>query len=153
MKSKGVVERVEPIIERELEPVGIDVVDVQYKNQAGRWVLQVFIDKPGGVDLDTCQQASEIIGRALDWEDPIPHSYVLEVSSPGLDRVLKKDKDFERFTGKKVTVKVREPINNQKNFKGLLLGLRDGKIMVDLGDRILEVSRTEALQVRLVAEI
>jgi len=153
MKAKGVVEKVEPMIEKELEPAGIELVDVQHKNQAGRWVLQVFIDKPGGVDLDTCQRASEIIGRALDLQDPIPHSYVLEVSSPGLDRVLKKDKDFERFAGKRVTVKLREPLENQKNFKGLLIGLRDGNIMLDLGDKIIGIHRTETVQVRLVAEI
>ncbi len=153
MKTKGIVEKVEPIIEKELEPVGIDLVDVQYKNQAGRWVLQVFIDKPGGVDIETCQRASEIIGRALDLQDPIPHSYVLEVSSPGLDRILKKDRDFERFAGRKVTVKLREPLDNQKNLKGLLIGLRDGNIMLDMGDRVIGIPKTETVQVRLVVEI
>jgi len=153
LNRSEILEKVEPVVENELATRGIEVVDVQYKNQRGRWVLQVFIDTPSGVDLDTCQTASEIVGRALDREDIIPSSYVLEVSSPGLDRVLKKDKDFERFKGRRIKLKTYQAINGRKNFQGTLLGLENGQIRIDLEGSVLGIPRELVVQVRLVAEI
>jgi ribosome maturation factor RimP len=153
LDRKTILETVEPILEGELEPRGIEVVDIQYKSQGGRWVLQVFIDTPEGVDLDTCQKASQIIGQVLDREDIIPHSYSLEVSSPGLDRILKKERDFQRFTGRRIKLKASEAIEGRKNFTGVLLGLQGKCIRVDVDGMIIDIPQEKVSQVRLVADI
>jgi ribosome maturation factor RimP len=117
-----------PILERNL----MELVDVVYLQEAGRWVLRVFIDKPGGVNLDDCAFISHQIGDLIEVEDVIPQRYFLEVSSPGLDRVLKKEADFRRFCGEKARIKTREALNGRRNFKGRIL--RCGQGVLELED-------------------
>ncbi|HJS74773.1 MAG TPA: ribosome maturation factor RimP, partial [Vicinamibacteria bacterium] len=95
--------------------------DVEYRREPAGWTLRLFIDKPGGVTLDDCQRVSHEVGTVLEVEDPIPHRFRLEVSSPGLDRPLKSDSDFLEAVGKKVRVIAREPISGQRNFTGRLV--------------------------------
>ena len=96
MAHKDIEEAVEKVLEPILESDGIEVVDVEYVRERN-WILRIYIDKEGGVDLNDCQVISEKAGAILDEKDLIPDNYMLEVSSPGLDRVLKKDKDFIRY--------------------------------------------------------
>ncbi|MCR4400707.1 MAG: ribosome maturation factor RimP [Syntrophomonadaceae bacterium] len=152
MDRDAVLAQVEPLVTEALESRGIEVVDVQFKSQGGHWALQVFIDSPQGVDLDLCQRASNILGPLLDEKDPIPSRYVLEVSSPGLDRVIKKDRDFERFQGRVVKVKVSPPVEGRRNFSGVLRGLRDGDIVLEAEGETVKIPRQQAVQVRLVPE-
>jgi len=111
-----------PILERNL----MELVDVVYRQEAGRWVLRVFIDKPGGVNLDDCAFISHQIEDLIEVEDVIPQRYFLEVSSPGLDRVLKKEADFHRFCGEKARIKTRAALNGRRNFKGRILRCEQG---------------------------
>lgn len=134
------------------EKHGIELVDVEYVKEAGNWYLRIYIDKPGGVGLDDCELVSGELGKILDEQDPIAQNYFLEVSSPGLDRPLKKEKDFKRYEGRKVRVHTFAPLNGKKEFTGLLAGLRDNEIMLDTGGERLAIPRDKAAMVRLEVE-
>jgi len=111
--------RVEELMNDILQDSEFELVDVEYIMERD-WYLRIFVDKPGGVDLDDCQMLSEKIGKILDKEQLIEDSYILEVSSPGIDRVLKKDRDFVREAGKAVDVSLYAPLDGKKNFVGTL---------------------------------
>lgn len=141
----AVAEIASPIIAKN----SLELVDVEFIKEGANWYLRVYIDKPGGVNIDDCQAVSEELSEKLDKLDPIEQSYFLEVSSPGLDRPLKKDKDFERFKGETVEVKLFQPIDGKKVFEGQLLGLIDNKIAIQLSNNeILKFDRDKAATVR-----
>ena len=126
MDAKEIEALVTPLIEQE----GGELVDLQWRKEGHQWVLRLFLDKPAGITLDDCAYFSDRVGATLDEGDKITKSYVLEVSSPGLDRVIKKDKDFERFTGKPVKLRLKLPENGQRKFMGVLSGLKEGRVML-----------------------
>ncbi|WP_394525697.1 ribosome maturation factor RimP [Lacrimispora sp. JR3] len=97
-----------------------ELVDVEYVKEAGNWYLRAYIDKEGGITVDDCEIISRRLGDWLDEKDFIADSYILEVSSPGLGRPLKKDKDFERSIGKDVEIRLYKALNKQKDFNGTL---------------------------------
>jgi len=103
-----------------VEANNFELVDVEYVKEAGTWYLRVYIDKEGGININDCELVSRAFSEILDKEDPIEDAYILEVSSPGLGRPLKKDKDFVRHLGDEVEVRTYKPINKQKEFVGLL---------------------------------
>ncbi len=118
--------RVEDIILELAQPVvdalTFELVDVEFIKEGANWYLRVYIDKADGVAIEDCQAVSEQLSDKLDEMDPIRHSYILEVSSPG-ERPLKKDRDYERFRGEAVEVKLYQPMNGKKIYEGELLGL------------------------------
>ena len=116
-------------IERIVAAGGLELVDVEFKRERDARVLRVFIDKPGGVGVDDCAQVSNEVGMMLDVENPIPHSFTLEVSSPGLDRPLRKAEDFERFAGSFVRIRLKADRAGRKKFRGRLEKL-DGDVVV-----------------------
>lgn len=152
MARREIEEAVEKPLESRLEAEGIELVDVEYVRERN-WILRIFIDKEGGVDLSDCQAVSEKAGALLDEEDLIPDNYMLEVSSPGLDRVLKKDKDFIRYTGSDVDVKLFAPLEGTKvkAFTAKLLGLsEEGALLLEIEDGTkTSVDRDKISQVRL----
>lgn len=109
---------------------GLELVDIEYVKEAGQWILRVFIDREQGVDHACCSAFSQAFGDYLDQKDPIPVSYVLEVSSPGLERPLKKEADFHRFAGRQVIVSLYAPLDGKKEYRGELLGLEEGKVLL-----------------------
>jgi ribosome maturation factor RimP len=124
-KVTGIVEEmVNPI----LEDLSLELVDIEYVKEGPNYFLRVFIDKDNGVDIDECAAVSEKLSEKLDEVDPIPENYFLEVSSPGAERPLKKEKDFQRAIGKNVHIKTYEPIDNEKTFEGILAGF-DGNVV------------------------
>jgi ribosome maturation factor RimP len=126
-----VVERVREIAERVAASEGIEVVDIELLGGGNFRVLRIFIDKPEGVSHADCEFISKDVGTILDVEDVMPGSYTLEVSSPGVERKLSKPRDFERFTGQKVKIKLRDPLENQRNWEGTLAGFSDGIITIE----------------------
>ncbi len=133
MAHKDIERAVEDMLTPRLEAEGIEIVDVEYVRERN-WILRLYIDKEGGVDLSDCQTVSEEAGRLLDEKDLIPDNYMLEVSSPGVERVIKKDKDFLRFAGSDVDVKLFAPLiegkKETKNFTAKLKGLTEEKAIV-----------------------
>lgn len=134
-----------------LDELGFELVDIEYKKEGAHWYLRLYVDKTGGITIDDCQQASDRINTALDGAIKVPYDF-LEVSSPGLDRPLKKEKDFIRYKGRKVDVKLYKAINGTKNYTGELLGLIEGKIKIKIGEDITEFKRDEVAIIRLAID-
>ncbi len=112
------------------ESLGLELVDAHFATDSGRKVLRVYIDKPGGVSLDDCAGMSREFSTVLDVNDPIPQRYSLEVSSPGLDRPLKKEADFERFMGRRARIRSREAIEGRRNFNAVIDSVDGANILV-----------------------
>ena len=121
-------EKITPVVEES----GYELVDVEYKKEGKNWYLRIFIDKANGITLDDCQIVSRRLDELLDEWDIIPNAYFLEVSSPGLERPLKKPTDYQRFTGKKVKIKTNETISDRKNFVGEIMGIDDGVVIIQV---------------------
>jgi ribosome maturation factor RimP len=116
--KERVVDAVAAVTAPLAESLGLEFVDAEYRKEGGRWFLRVFIDKPEGVGLEDCEALSELLGRVLDEKDLIPHAYTLEVSSPGVERPLKKPADFKRFAGREVRIVTAAPLNGRRKFTG-----------------------------------
>lgn len=116
-----------PIIEK----LGFELIDVEFEKQGAERYLIYYIDKPGGIEIGDCEKASRLIESELDRLDPIEEAYILCVSSPGLDRPLKKQKDFEKNIGKKVDVRLYKPLQGKKEFTGILTDYADDKVTVN----------------------
>jgi ribosome maturation factor RimP len=132
-------EAVRTLIEPVVVYAGMELVDVEYGRKPSGTVLRLTIDKPGGVTVNDCGDISRLVGDLLDAKDSVPGSYNLEVSSPGINRLLKKRDDFERFAGQKVLIKTREPIEGRRNFKGILHGTREDFIVVSTEKAIFNI--------------
>lgn len=128
--SKLIEDTVEKIVEELLEGTNIELVAVEYVREKD-WYLRVFIDKEGGIELDDCQELSGRLGDILDEKDVIKGAYMLEVSSPGLDRELKKEKDFRREQGKKVDVNLYAAVDGNKVLVGVLNGYDGDNVTID----------------------
>lgn len=137
------------MIEPILEPEGIDLAEIEFKLEGGRWILRLFIDAPGGVTLDDCEAVSRQVGALLDIKDPIQQKYTLEVSSPGINRVLRKEKDFVRFSGSPVRIKTRTKIQGQRNFQGVIQGVENSKIVIIVDGNRIEISPDDLEKARL----
>ena len=129
MVKQSVENKVEQLILPVIEDLGFELVDIQYTKEGPNWFLRIFIDRPEGIDLDHCEFVSRKVEIILDAKDFIKESYVLEVSSPGIERPLKHEKDFKRFAGELIAVNTYAPVNGKKSFEGVLQGL-DGRDIV-----------------------
>lgn len=128
--EKRTQELLMPIIERN----SFELVDVEYVKEAGTYYLRAYIDKEGGFTIDDCELVSRELSDLLDEKDFIDDSYILEVSSPGLGRVLKKENDYKRNIGKEIEIKLFKPINGQKEYEGILVSYTDDDVCVKLSD-------------------
>jgi ribosome maturation factor RimP len=142
------VERVREIADRVAASSGLEVLDIEFLGGGKARMLRVFLDKPAagndplaGVTHEDCANFSREFGTILDVEDVMPGSYTLEVSSPGLDRKLVKAADFTRFTGSRMKLTTRQPVNNNRNFEGRLESFQDGRLTLDSGGPAFAKSR------------
>lgn len=126
----------------------LELVDVEYVKERD-WYLRVFLDKQGGLEVEDCQWVSEKLEEKLDELDPIKDSYILEISSPGLDRPLKKERDFVRHVGEAIEIHTFAPVNGQKTLVGKLISLENDNIHVDVDGTEMTIPREKASQVRL----
>ena len=125
--------RVRAIAERVAATSGLELVEIELRGSGKSRMLRVYLDKPAGVTHEDCTQFSREFGTILDVEDVVPGgTYLLEVSSPGLDRKLTRASDYERFAGSKVKLMTREPVNGNRHFEGRLESFRDGRLTLDL---------------------
>jgi len=131
MDSRPVAERVRQLAEQAAIDHGVELVHAEVAGPDNRPTVRVFIDKPGGVTHDDCSEVSEQLGAVLDVEDFIHASYTLEVSSPGLERGLYRAADYERFAGWAARIRSRLKVNGQRNFRGLIVGVDDGDVILD----------------------
>lgn len=127
------MEQIRQLLVPILKSLGLVLWDLEFQQQGPKWLLRVYIDREqGGVTLNDCEAVSRDLSALLDVEDVITHSYVLEVSSPGLDRSLTRPEHFARFFGSMIKVKTYQQINGQKVFRGKLLGMTENKISLEL---------------------
>jgi ribosome maturation factor RimP len=154
MDRGAIIKKAEAMLEPLLEAEGLSLVDCSFTWEHGGWILRVLIDKKQGVTLDDCTLVNRELGQLLDVENIIPTSYRLEVSSPGLDRPLKKEADFIAYTGKRVRIKTRDPVSGRRNFKGDLIGCAEGKVQVRVeGNAVFVIPLSSILKANLEPEL
>lgn len=147
--KREIVSLAEELLESIMQEGNYELVDVEYLKESGQWYLRIYADKEGGITINDCEAISRAMEAKLDALDPIPDAYILEVSSPGLDRVLKKDKDFQRYLGYLVDVKLYKARNKKKEIQGELLSFSEQSITIQTETETLELERAEIAQVRL----
>lgn len=138
----------QPIVEEH----GCSLWDVEYLREGSDYILRLYIDKEGGVDISNCEAISRAVDPILDEKDPIPGSYQFEVCSAGLERALKRPQDFERFLGSPITVKLYRPHNGLKEIPGILRGYEDGRVTVEAGKETITFEKSQVALVRLRVE-
>lgn len=127
-----------------------ELVDIEFLKEGSNWYLRIYVDKQGGFTIDNCELVSKQLGEILEKDDPINQPYILEVSSPGLDRPLKKESDFVKYKGEVVDIKLYKAINKTKEFQGILKGLENGIVTIeDETGKELSFSRQEIAIIRL----
>jgi len=150
MVSREIIDRVECLAGSLLSTEGFELVEVQFRREARGWVLRLYVDREGGVTLEDCAQISREIGRNLDVEDSIPFPYVLEVSSPGLTRSLKTQKDFIRYRNRLVKITTIRPIENRRHFKGRLQGVDEDRIRIEMdGEETVQIPLSDIAKANL----
>ena len=147
-----VTELVEKLAKPVVEENGCQLWDVEYVREGSEYFLRLYLDKEGGVDINDCEAISRAVDPILDEKDPIQGSYHFEVCSAGLERVLKRPSDFERFMGSNITVKLYRPRNGLKEIPCVLKGYEDGKVTVEAGKETLTFEKSEVALVRLRVE-
>ena len=150
MAKLNTVERVEEIIKPIADEMGYDLWDVRFAKEGADWYLRIFIDKDGGVDINDCVDYTNAITKPLDDADPISQSYMLEVSSPGVERELVKDGHFEKYIGSPVMMRTIRAIDGVRDFSGVLVEYKDREITVELADgSIIRVNKKDTSYVKL----
>ena len=137
-----------PILER----MQFELVDVEYVKEAGNWYLRGYIDKPGGITVNDCEAVSRAFSDKLDENDFIEDSYIMEISSPGLDRPLKKEKDFARSMGKLVEIRTYRPIEKQKEFCGILNAYDESSVTINEDGQLRTFDKKDIALIRLAIE-
>jgi ribosome maturation factor RimP len=145
-------QQVEQLAEALVASEGMELVDLEYRREGRRWMLRLFIDKDGGVTLDDCASISRELGDLLDVKDVIPQAYVLEVSSPGLNRRLRKKEDFSRFAGQKVKLRLVAPIDGRRKIVGELEGIEDEAVIVTAPEGRCSVALKDIARANLIYE-
>lgn len=154
MKRSEIVSQVEELVQPIANRMGLETVDVQVHGDARRTVLRVLMDRPeGGITVEECAKVSEALGRQLDLYDLFPHTYTLEVSSPGLDRPLRTDAEFRRFAGRRADVMTAEPVQGQRRLRGVILGVVGDAVVMELNGQQVQVPKAQILQARLIVDM
>ena len=147
----SIEESVETLIKPTIEKIGYDLYDVEYAKEGKNYFLRVFIDKPEGIDLEDCEKVNNAINDLLDEADYIKEQYFLEVSSPGIERVLRKDKHIEQNIGKEVQVKLfKKDENAKKEYQGTLQGFKEETIIVETNVGKIEIERKNIAQIKTI---
>lgn len=151
--EKEIKDKIREIVEIPILRRNMELVDLEWRREKSGWGLRIFIDKPGGVTVEDCAKISEIVGEILDKEDLIHHSYILEVSSPGIERPLVKKEDYERFKGEKAKIILKTPVSGRKNFTGVILGIKGDLVQMEVEGKIWEFPLDNIKKANLQPEI
>jgi ribosome maturation factor RimP len=147
-----ILERVRELAEPIIKELNLDLVDIEYLPQRGRGIVRIIIDKDNGVTLDDCTKVNREVGYILEIKDLFFHPYQLEVSSPGLERPLKTLGDFEKFLGRKVSLKTSDLLNGKRNFKGTLKQVQNGAVLLEMDGELWEIPFSLVRHAKLVYE-
>lgn len=152
MGKDSIVQSVTELIEPVVHDENLELVDVEYKKEGKNWYLRIYIDKDGGVSVEDCQKVSRQIEDMIQIDEIIHSAYILEVSSPGLDRPLKKEKDLLRSIGKKVSVTTYSPIDKQRNFVGIIKDFSNQTLSLDVNGKSVAIPFEIIANTKLVIE-
>jgi ribosome maturation factor RimP len=147
----AVSDQIEALVQVPIESLGYMLVGVEYIKNGRDTVLRIYIDAEQGISIEDCERVSHQVNGILEVEDPISTAYSLEVSSPGFDRPLFKQKDFEQFVGAEAKISMKLPIQGRRNFKGQLHGFSDGNILIEVDGELYDLPLTKLAKARLVA--
>ena len=142
-------QKAEALLEPIVKALEFELVDVEYVKEAGNWYLRGYVDKEGGITVNDCEAVSRAFSDRLDEEDFIEDSYIMEISSPGLDRPLKKEKDFARSMGKEVEIRTYRPIEKQKEFYGTLTAYDNSSVTIEEETQTRTFDRKDIALIRL----
>ncbi len=149
-KRETYEQKTEQLLMPLMEEHQFELVDVEYVKEGSSWYLRAYIDKPGGITIDDCEMISRALSDLLDEQDFIEGAYILEVSSPGLERPLRKDKDFARSIGKRVEIKTFRPVNQQKEFTGILKEYDKDTVVIEMeNEEAMQLARADIALIRL----
>lgn len=149
--SANTEKRIEELIQPTVTEMGYELVDVEFVKEGPNWYLRIFIDKEGGVTIDDCEAVSKTLEKIFDEKDPIEQAYFLEISSPGIDRPLKKKEDFIKYNGEMVDVKLYKPYEGSKEYTGKLVGYdeNNGTVTIEVDDKNIAFTKKEIAGIRL----
>ncbi len=133
-----------PIVDRH----GFELVEIEYKKEGAEWYLRIYLDKEGGITIDDCQAVSEEVSELLDQADPIEHSYIFEVSSPGIDRPLKTERDYQKNMNKLLEIKLYSPVDGKKQIEGVLAGYDEEKVIIEQNGKMTEIKKDSIAIIR-----
>ena len=153
MEQIGIVQDAWLYLEAELAELGYELIEVEYMQEYGRMILRLYIDAENGINVDNCAEASRMVSALMDQNDFVGTEYLLEVSSPGIDRPTRKMSDFERFAGEAVKVKLVTPVEGRRRYRGTLAGVNDGMVRIDVDGEQHEVHIENIKKARLDLEI
>jgi len=154
MTRQDVITQVEELLRPIAAKLGLETVDIALSGEGHRTVLRVVMDRvEGGITVEECARVSEALSRQLDLYDLFEYPYTLEVSSPGLDRPLRNDGDFRRFAGKKAELKTYGPVDGQRHFRGILLGVIGEAVVLQLDGRQVHLPKSQIAEARLLIEM
>lgn len=148
--AKNIAAEVEAFLSPVVEALGYCLWDVEYVKEGSEWYLRITIDSEDGITIDDCEKVHRAIDPVIDEHDPIENSYHLEVSSPGIERVLRTDAHIEAFTGAEVEVRLFAAVDGKKNLRGILGGLSDGKLLLTVGGSALAIDRAKISRITTV---
>ena len=146
--EKQAEELLAPVVESK----GFELVDVEYVKEGGTWYLRGYIDKPGGITVNDCEAVSREFSEKLDEKDFIEDSYIMEISSPGLDRPLKKEKDYQRSLGRLIEVRTYRPIDKRKEFRGVLKAYDEDTVTIEEDGSDITFQKKDTALVRLAID-
>lgn len=152
MAKRDYESRTEELLTPIAEAAGVSVYDVEYVKEGSEWYLRCYIDKPDGVTIQDCETVSRALSDRLDEEDYITDAYILEVSSPGLGRTLKKDKHLAKSIGQEVELKTYKPIEKQKEFSGVLRAFDQDTVTIETQTGEIQFDRSEVALIRLALD-
>ena len=147
----SVSDQIEALVEAPIESLGYMLVGIEYIKNGKESILRIYIDSDQGISIEDCERVSHQASGILEVEDPISTAYSLEVSSPGFDRPLFKQRDFERFVGAEAKIAMKLPIQGRRNFRGQLQGFSDGNILIEVDGESYDLPLTKLAKARLIA--
>ena len=150
--AKNIEEKVEQLIEKTINELGYELYDVEYAKEGKDYFLRIFIDKNEGIDLNDCEKVNDAVNPILDNADYIKEQYFLEISSPGIERTLRKDKHLKQNIGEKVEIKLFKPINKQKNIIGILKDYNAEQIEIETSEEDCKIDRKNISVIKTVYE-
>ena len=146
----NIEEKTEKLLESKISELGYELYDVEYVKEGQNYYLRVYIDNEKGINLEDCEKVSNGINDILDEANYIKEQYFLEVSSPGIERVLRKDRHLEKYIGEEIEIKLFKPINKQKQYIGILDSFDSENIKININEDILEISRKDISQIKTI---